>query len=344
MSKVAFAFLVSFVCAGVSGSWAADASKDPKDPTGDKTEAHRRFNRALEMVDDGQIAEALIEFRRSYEIAPHFQVLYNIAQAHIALAQPVEAVFALERFLADGGTKVSKARRTEVEAELVRQRARIATLNVTMTPAEAQLQVDGKEIPAPNGALVLNVGVGNHTLSASADGYLPQEIRLTVAGEDRKDVRLDLEKVSPPSPPPPTLVTPPVAEPLPAAPVVVPSAPEATTSPNRLIRHISYALAAGGLVALGASGLLWMRAVDKHDQAQTKCQGFAVCPGEAEELQSQAKSATTWTNVTAVTGGLFVAGGVALYFLFPVDTPATHATVVPYFDRNMAGLTMRGGF
>ena len=345
MTQMASALISSLALLAVLSSPAEAAAPDTSQAD-EKAEASRRFQRALELVDDGQMAAALIEFQRSYELKPHFQVLYNIAQAHIALAQPVEAVAALERYLADGGAKVGKVRRKQVEAEILRQRARIATLDIAVTPVAAHLDIDGKPCGplSPSGTLTLQVGVGNHVLSAAADGHRASETSITVAGEDHREVRIVLEALPPPEP---------VAAPAPLPPAVVqapvlvapaPPVPEPTPTRAFPARPLSYALAAAGIAGLAASGLLWWRAVDKHEQAQDACASFRVCPDEALHLQSQAKSAATWSTVTVALGATSLAAGVALYFLFPEETVTGHARVTPFLERQAAGLAAGGSF
>jgi hypothetical protein len=63
-------------------------------------------------------------------------------------------------------------------------------------------------------------------------------------------------------------------------------------------------------------------------------------------LQGQAKNYVTAANISYVTGGTLAALGVALYI---VGTPKTgvvasdtHAQVVPFVGRDLAGLTAGG--
>ena len=144
----------------------------------------------------------------------------------------------------DGGKKIPPARRAEVEKEIARQKARIATLEIRGLPERAVVRLDGKEIGKAPIAFPVSVGVGRHTLAASAEGYDPAEKEVTVAGEDQKVVDLVLAKhlveMPPPvasvveTPPPP--IAPVVAMPPPVAPMESPvvgpeaSAPVASTA------------------------------------------------------------------------------------------------------------------
>ena len=133
---------------------------------GDKEEARKHYDRALELADDGQPEGAIVEFRRSYDLTHHFAVLYNIGHVYVSLARPVEAVDAYERYLTDGGKKIPAARRAEVEQEIARQKARIATLEIRGLPEGAVVRLDGKEIAKAPITAPVRVGVGTHTIAA----------------------------------------------------------------------------------------------------------------------------------------------------------------------------------
>ena len=93
-----------------------------------------------------KVAEALLEFQRSYDLKPHFAVLYNVGQAQSVLGRSVEAVDTFERYLRQGGKAIKPARRKEVEQDVARQKARIATLEIRVTPDGAPICVDGKDV------------------------------------------------------------------------------------------------------------------------------------------------------------------------------------------------------
>ena len=65
------------------------------------TEAKSRFDRGLELYNEGEYPLALIEFTRAYELVPNYRVLYNIGQVGIQLGQYANARRALEEALQD---------------------------------------------------------------------------------------------------------------------------------------------------------------------------------------------------------------------------------------------------
>jgi hypothetical protein len=85
------------------------------DPRGD---ARAHYARGLELGAQNGYDGALREFNQAYAISPQFAVLYNIGQAHIALGHTAEAIKALSHYLRDGGDRVPRARRNQVQVQI----------------------------------------------------------------------------------------------------------------------------------------------------------------------------------------------------------------------------------
>jgi hypothetical protein len=176
--------------------------KMPKAPTSEKEvqpqqkEADRYFKSGVALYKEAKYSEALAEFQRAYEIAPHPLVLYNIAGCHRELSQYAEAVKAYTQFLAEGKGQVPAARLTAAQTELDGILARIARVSVTVTPDGATLLVDG----SPIGTLVempLILSPGEHLLVAQAPGFKDTERRVRVASGDELTVDLNLAALPP---------------------------------------------------------------------------------------------------------------------------------------------------
>jgi hypothetical protein len=86
--------------------------------------ARQHFERGVTLAKQHAYAEALSEFERAYAAVPHFSVLYNVAQAQIALGRSAEAVATLQRYLDEAGARIDAKRRAEVEQVLARERAK----------------------------------------------------------------------------------------------------------------------------------------------------------------------------------------------------------------------------
>ena len=324
---------------------------------GEKEEARKHYDRAIELVDDGQLEGAIVEFQRSYDLTHHFAVLYNIGQVFVSMAKPVEAMDAYERYLMDGGKKIPAARRAEVEQEITRQKARIATLEIHGLPEGAVVRLDGKDIGKAPITAPVRVGVGTHAIAASAEGYDPADTEVTVAGEDQRVVELALAKHVVEAPPPPPMV--PVVEPPPppvapvAPPAVAPAASAAVVSIGlepitkpRFVSNIQIAgIASGtaGVAGMVAGAVCWALAKSRHDDAV----GYVnQNTGRAQQLQGDAQDYATAGNTVFIVGGALAALGVVLYFVGDSDrqaaTPDTHAYLMPTLGPGFAGLNAGG--
>ncbi|HEY0194153.1 MAG TPA: hypothetical protein VGC42_23710 [Kofleriaceae bacterium] len=196
---------------------AAPAAAAPRRPpaSGKKTpaqqEADRHFKSGVALFKETKYAEALAEFQRAYDIAPHPLVLYNIAGCQRELSQYGDAVAAYTRFLTEGKGVVPAARLTAAKAELDAILARIARVSVTITPTldGTTLTVDGAALDRPANPLILSPG--EHHLVAHADGRRDADKTVRVASGDDLTVELalaELPQIQPRPPQPPAIERP----------------------------------------------------------------------------------------------------------------------------------------
>jgi hypothetical protein len=181
----------------------------------EQQEADRLFKSGVALFKEAKYAEALAEFERAYEIAPHPLVLYNIAGCHRELSHYAEAVTYYGRFLADGSGKVPASRLAAAQAELDSLLALVARVTVVVTPAieGTTLILDGKPLDAP--AMPLILPPGEHRLIARAPGRNDAERAVRAVPGDVLTIELALRE-----PPGPAVPAPP-----PVAGVVAPAAP-----------------------------------------------------------------------------------------------------------------------
>ena len=177
-------------------SSAALAKEPPKKPTAEQKEADRHFKAGVALFKEAKFKEALAEFERAYEIAPHPLVLYNIAGCHRELSNYGEAIRFYERFLKEGKGQVPPARLTTAQTELDGILARIARVSVVIQgPPYATLYVDGNSIGTMPVPMPLVLPPGEHKISAKADGFKDAERTLRVASGDEAEISLTLAEV-----------------------------------------------------------------------------------------------------------------------------------------------------
>jgi hypothetical protein len=189
----------------------------PAPRTPEQREADRHFKSGVALFKETKYAEALAEFERAYEIAPHPLVLYNIAGCHRLLSHYAEAVAYYKRFLADGKGVVAAERLASAQSELDAILILVARVTVTVAPADATLSVDGITLDSPEMPLILPPG--EHRLLAHSTGRRDAGRTVRVASGDLLTVDLattDLPEL--PVTAPPAVVATPASRPAPPRP------------------------------------------------------------------------------------------------------------------------------
>jgi hypothetical protein len=106
-------------------------------------EARQHFDAGTQAFDTGDYDRAVSEFRASYDLTHHPDLLFNIYSAAERAGRLPEAAGALEQFLAEG--ELEAERRPALEQRLARLRERIAAES---EPAETEAQPP-PEVEAP---------------------------------------------------------------------------------------------------------------------------------------------------------------------------------------------------
>jgi hypothetical protein len=180
-------------------SHSAIAAAEPAPPAGSAsatTEARERFQRGVALYREGSFDAALAEFRRAYEIAPNYRILYNLAQVQVERHDSVAALTLFGQYLQQGGTEIDAERRAQVERDMQTLRGRVADLTVESNVSGAQLTIDGVEagtLPLV-GPIQVNSGVRQITLAKP--GYQSVSRSVTIAGAQPLKLSLSLEPLS----------------------------------------------------------------------------------------------------------------------------------------------------
>ncbi len=152
--------------------------------------ARERFDRGVQLFNEGDNSGALAEFKRAYEILPNPAVLFNVGLVYAALNRPVESLDALDRLLANPGSldadKLGRARHARQE-----QLRRVGQLAISSN-VPAAIEIDGIAVGKTPLAKPLSLAVGTHVVALLAPGYLPVRKEIVLAGETHAEVRMDL--------------------------------------------------------------------------------------------------------------------------------------------------------
>jgi len=180
----------------IAASHSALVAAQPAAPAADTTataEARERFQRGVSLYRENSFDAALAEFRRAYELAPNYRILYNLAQVQVERHDSVAALSLFSQYLQQGGSEIDAARRAQVERDMQSLRGRVADLTVESNVSGAQLTIDGVEagtLPL-TGPVQVNSGVRQITLAKP--GYQSVSRSVTIAGAQPLKLALALQ-------------------------------------------------------------------------------------------------------------------------------------------------------
>lgn len=307
---------------------AAAAPGAPATPA--QEEARQRFERGMQLYNDGAYDLALIELQRAYDLAPSYKLLYNIAQVNAQLSNYAGALRAFEKYLADGGADVAPERRASVEKEIQTLRSRTANITVRTNVPDGEILVDG--LPQTGQALdvAFLVNAGVRRIGVRKPGYQAAEKVLTLAGGDSAEVALDLVELAASGPVGPVGTGP------------TPPPPPPKEEPSYLwIGWLSTGVLAAGAVvtgigALGAQG-------DLEDELGSPVADDQTPEAKAQAIddaESQRMTLAVATDILA--GAAIIVGGVTLAFTIAEATEDDTAAAAPPAPKLQVGVRPTG--
>jgi hypothetical protein len=288
-------------------------------------DADKRFNQGVALYKQGDLAAALVEFKKAYELAPNFKVLYNIGQLYAQVADYAGAIRSYQQYLNDGGANVPAKRKVEVQAEIRRLGASVAKVSILSDTKGVELSVDDAPVgnaPLPEAVLV---NPGKHRVTATKAGQAPVTKPLTAKAGESLTVVFDfapaqeptLAAAAPPEKP---------KEPEPEKPREAASArdkPAPATSTATSTPWVGWAVT--GALGVGAivTGIVARGAVSDYEDKKGT---FGVTKGELEDAQGTAR---TWVYITAGLGAAtLVAAGLSLYWTLSASSGKSAAVLV----------------
>jgi len=105
-------------------------------------EAKKSFSAGVILLQDPDGArydEALVQFRRAYELSHSWKVLGNLGLCLMKLERDGEAIAAYEKYLAEGKTEITADERQQVERDLSATRAQAVRVRLDYEPGGATM-------------------------------------------------------------------------------------------------------------------------------------------------------------------------------------------------------------
>jgi len=146
---------------------------------------------AIQEFDERNFDEALALFERAYALRPSSRVLRGIGKVRFEQRQYTRALDAFDRALAATIDPLTEAMRVEVSELRARAAGYVGGLTIVVAPTSAIVTLDGRELAADTG-YPLQLDIGAHVVSASAEGHQRTSRTVDVVGGRELTVTLDL--------------------------------------------------------------------------------------------------------------------------------------------------------
>lgn len=323
------------------------------------------IEQARKLLDEGdalmkksKFADGTAKYRAAWSLHATYFTACKAGRGEAQLERFPEAAtflaYCLKHFTLsdDPKQKTAEKKYRGLQADVLKKVGRV---EVDLTPKHAGLSIDGEVLDEELFEGEVFVSPGEHTLQASANGFVSasEKVSASAGATTQVTLRLELEKapLDPVTPADaPASVTPPPE-----------AAPEQPTDSGGSMMTRNIVVIAGGVLALGAltgSFVFRAKANDKGDEAEAlrrdlpsnACQGGGspVC-GELDSLQSDRESAASTSNVLLGVGVGLAVASVAAFFLWP--RPKQQSASVPgvqgldlFIQQDRASLGFRGAF
>lgn len=288
------------------------------------TQATAHFERGLELHKDGHFAGALSEFRRAYQIAPHYQLHHNLAVVLSAMHRYTEAITEFGLYLEQGGDQLGKRQRTQIVKELSRLQERIATITIIVNVEDARIVIDGFEFP--RGTSSRQINMGSHKITVSASGYHTQSRGIDILGKDKQELSFTLVAVATP------------ATDSNVAKALLPTPTSATKDTGATKAWIATGTALTLGLGAALTGSLALRADTDLDTA------FSQQSPSTTKVKQLRDRIGRYATTTDVLGGLaLIAGGVSIYLWTATgDTKSSEGNL--HLSTNFGTIQLSGVF
>jgi len=181
----------------------------PRNVAADENAARAHFEKGLALLDAGDHARALDEFRAAYADWQNPKILLNIGTTLRALGRDAEAANAYARYVRESGADPERV--AEAKAVLNEIDPRVGRLGIVLADPTAHVLVDGARSVEWHPAEPLRVAPGSHEISAQRQGLPSTVVSVSVGAGEQRSVELALKSAAEPRTQP--------AREMPAAPV-----------------------------------------------------------------------------------------------------------------------------
>ncbi len=155
------------------------------------TAARRAFQRGVTALNEGRFADAVTALEESYQLQHAPIVLYDLGLSYRALGRYREAADSFAQYVEAPERGADARRLATVREEIVRLRAGLGRVTVSVTPTQSVVRVDARPQQLTSSTLVLDPG--NHVFEVSSEGYRTYRREMNVQPGSQTALNVELE-------------------------------------------------------------------------------------------------------------------------------------------------------
>jgi len=296
-----------------------------------EADATRLYNEGWRLYKEKQYAEACPLLERSLAASPKIRTRGALALCYEDTGRLASA-YTTWRAVADqareaGAVEAPTLKRAVQKSEQLLPRITRVVFQVVDSPANLQVQLDGRPLAAAELGAPVPVDPGEHRIDAKAPDRVDWRGSFSVGAVDAGKTRSvpvgplqPIERVE-------KIETPPIATTEKGPPIVA----EPPSPPTHPLKYIGLATAGAGLVAIGVGTVFALQAKSKwNDAKDLGCDDNGTCRTQAgADLVDDAHSKATVGTIAFTAGIALAAGGVAMWLLAPKATMTPEVSVGP---------------
>ena len=158
----------------------------PAQAQDETAEAKELFSEGVALYKEGQHAEALEKFQKSYEIRPHWRLHLNIGLCYMEMSMYTRARAEFDAFINEGEGKLDEHALELVNAELEKLDEIVAILYIETLVEDAVVELDGTDVTEKVASGPIEVDPGFHVLKASRGGEVIFKEEFLLSKADRR--------------------------------------------------------------------------------------------------------------------------------------------------------------
>jgi serine/threonine-protein kinase len=291
----------------------------------DKAMAEMLFDRGVNLMKQGQFAQACAQLEQSQTIERGIGTLLYLAECYEKLGRTASAwaMFREAASAARAEGQLDRAKTGNARADRLEPQLSKLSIHVSAASAPAGLTVlrNGQPVPPGIWGQPMPVDPGEQRVEARASGYAPWMVTINLPPNGAA-LSVDVPELTatsqPVSPLPAATPSEPVVE-APAAALSAPPPSEAPTPTNTWQKPLGLVLGGAGVVALGLGTYFGLRAMAKKSDSDRECPAGQCNSMDGVTFSQQAQSAATLSNVFVISGAALLVGGAVVYFTAPSE-------------------------